>query len=40
MLEPDSKAAAGIKQFVLEGYLCLLALDQPRLIRCFEYMAQ
>jgi uncharacterized protein len=40
MLEPASKGAAGIKQFVLDGYLSLLALDQPRLIRCFEYMAQ
>jgi len=40
MLDPASKGAAGIKQFVLDGYLCLLALDQSRLIRCFEYMAQ
>ena len=40
MLDPASRAAAGIKQFVLDGYLRLLALDQPRLVRCFEYMAQ
>jgi hypothetical protein len=40
MLEPASKGAAGIKQFILDGYLCLLPLDQVRLIRCFEYMAQ
>lgn len=40
MLDPAGKAAAGIKQFVLDGYLCLLALDHPRLVRCFEYMAQ
>jgi predicted nucleic acid-binding protein len=40
MLEPASKGAAGIKQFVLDGYLSLLPLDQPRLMRCFEYMAQ
>src|SRR5262249_1410093 len=40
MLEPASKGAAGIKQFVLDGYLCLLPLDQPRLIRCFEYIEQ
>ena len=40
MLAPGSKGTAGIKQFVLDGYLSLLALDQPRLIRCFEYMAQ
>lgn len=40
MVDPASKAAAGIQQFVLDGYLALLALDHPRLIRCFEYMAQ
>lgn len=40
MLEPASKAAAGIKQFILDGYLSLFPVDQLRLIRCFEYMAQ
>lgn len=40
MLEPASKAAAGIKQFILDGFLSVLPLDQPGLIRCFEYMEQ
>lgn len=40
MLGPSGKAANGVMQFVLDGYVSLLPLDKSLLSRCFEYMAQ
>jgi predicted nucleic acid-binding protein len=40
MLGAGSRAARGIQQFLLDGYVSLLPLDRDGLARCFEYMEQ
>lgn len=40
LLAPASQGAHGVQQYVLDGYVSLVALDKPMLARSFEYMAQ
>jgi predicted nucleic acid-binding protein len=40
LLRPSGRGAAGVQQFLLDGYLACLPLDSTQLERCFEYMAQ
>ena len=39
MLEPESRGAEGLKEFILEGHVTLSSINKKMLARCFELMS-